>query len=178
MQTDFLDKILILLMVLILPVGIYTASKYAGQLDEPKEEQVQIAEEKLNEAVAKIQEAAVPQQEEPKIAPIEIADVSYASESGELIVSGAAPAANLNVMVSAVVTPSTYNTKTKNKDGSGESVLGEQVEVHAVKTDSVGHFTYKRKVDVKDIDLIELRFEQSESSATVQYNLVENKRTL
>ena len=181
MKTDLLDKILIILMITILPIGIFVASKYKNQSEnQAVAEETQIAEAKLNEAVEKIQKAAEVEKES-YIEPILIDKVSYASSSGEMDVVGRAPGSNMTVMVSAVITPSVYAKDDKKASGSAKvknEILGETVEVFAVKTDANGEFQLVKEFDAEEIDIVELRFEQSESTATVQYNLVEGRRTL
>jgi len=54
--------------------------------------------------------------------------------------------------------------------------LGQAVDVVAIKSEDDGSFTFVKKIDSKPIGIIDLRFDMDQSSATVQYDLEENKQ--
>jgi hypothetical protein len=188
MKSDLFDKLLIVLMVILLPVSIFIASTLKDSSDIAAGNQsTDESQQRIDQALEQLQNAAKPAQA-VQVPPITIQSISFASKSGELRVTGEAPGKNLNVMVSAVITPpktlhkpSTELDITESASDSaslGESVLGESVDMVAVKTSSDGSFTFIKKIDTKKADLIELKLDQGESTATVQYNLLENRRTL
>ncbi len=189
MKTDLLDKFLILLLISMLPTAIFITSQNQ-ELEGGNAKKAAEAEQKIHQAIQQLQ-ASKPV-DVPKAAPITIDKISYATESGELTITGVAPGRNLNVMVSATVLPhkkttpapttkseidTTSSSSSAAKASSlDDAVLGESVEVVAVKADVDGKFTLVKKVDFKKTDLVELRFDQADSTATVQYSIQENKR--
>ncbi|NMB56905.1 hypothetical protein GYA19_03140 [Candidatus Beckwithbacteria bacterium] len=183
---DLFDKFLIIVLIIILPTSIFfSARAYQNEIKELKSNADQEKIAKVNEAIDDIEtqlDTTFTKVQEKKTVPIEISSVKFATTSGKLEVTGKAPGKNLNIMVSAIVTPIKTTEKSKTSSGSAkkvdDSVLGEKVEVIAVKTDGEGNFKFIKQVDLKKIDLIELRFDQGDSSATIQYDLVRNKRTL
>lgn len=193
-MSNLIDKFLVFLMIIILPVGIFISSKVSNVSEE---EQLALVEEaklkKIDTALAEIKTAATPKKGEPKIPPIEITKVTYATESGKLKIEGKAPTANLNVMVQAVVTPKATPkpkpkkiTKVENAGSSSAQpkeedvevdVLGVNVDVVAVKTKEDGSFLISKDID-EDVALMEIRFDQGESTATIQYDFIAKKKIL
>ncbi|MGI5827895.1 MAG: hypothetical protein ACOX6V_02615 [Patescibacteria group bacterium] len=178
-MTDIVDKILILLLVLMLPLSIFLTSHYKDKLEGEDLEEVKM--QKIDKAIDQIK-TTVASEKKPPVTPITIESVTYASTSGELKVKGKAPNNNISVMVSATVTPPATSAKTASDSAetvgsSEEAVLGETVEVLAVKPDTEGEFTFVKKLDPEDVGVIELRLEQLESEVTIQYNLQEEDQT-
>jgi negative regulator of sigma E activity len=170
-MNDLLDKILVILLIITLPLSIYLTSKSDNN---------PIAQPNPEAVVAQAPAQPNPQVEKPD--PIIINDVSYATQTGQLKIVGVAPIANLNIMVSAVVTKSSEKNATNSAQPSpsaqAESILGKAIEVIAVKTNEKGKFTFAKIISDKSIEEIEIRFEQAESTTTIQYDLLNNKRTL
>jgi hypothetical protein len=188
-MADFLDKFLIFLLILILPITIFLSNKaYKEEIQGGENGLGQDKLEQVDQAIQQLEtqlDNKINSQQAKKTNPIKITDVSFASSSAELRVFGIAPTKNLNVMVSAIVTPKGGFTTEYQKEKIGtkssslvEPVLGQAVEVIAVRTDGDGHFEFAQKVDIKKVDLIELRFDQGDSSVTVQYSIRDNTRTL
>lgn len=193
MFNDIFDKLLVLLLVITLPMAIFFTSQHQNQLDEKANEQVNEKQiQKIDQAIKQIQSSSASKKtdEEAKAVPINIDKISFATQSGELKVSGIAPGKNLNIMVSAVVTPikkEIPKTKIASKSAQpkatesaslDETVLGQSVEVVAVKAGDKGEFSFVKKLDLQKPGILELRFEQGESTATIQYDLSKNKRVL
>jgi len=182
-MTDFVDKILILLLILMLPISVVLTSTYRSEADEKSQLQAEeVKLQKIDQALDQIK-TTVASDQQSKTLPIEIASVTFASASGELKVKGKAPLGNLNVMVSAVVLPAEkLKPLPEEKTASGsaetedeEAVLGDAVEVVAVKPNEEGEFAFVKKVDPDEVSLIELRLEQADSEVTIQYNLLEGE---
>ena len=191
---DIIDKVLVVVLVITLPIGIFVSAHMQESADVAKAEQIEQEKiGKLNQTLEELKAASAKETvvKAPEIEPITIRSVVYASDSGKLRVEGTAPGTNLNVMVQAVVTEKAKPTpkpKKVVKQASGSanvavkeddsSVLGEAVDVVAVKTDDTGNFTLVREVDTDEVTLVELRFDQAESTATIQYDFIANKRIL
>lgn len=197
MKTDKMDKILIVVLILLVPSSVVVAS-FLERKDEEQSilEVKQLNEQKFNKVIEELKTAKDQPLPEPSQPKIEITNVSYATQSGTLTVKGKAPGKNLTVMVSTIVTkhspqraqtlpsPSasasaqpTHSAALSDSD-LDELVLGEAVDVKAVKTDGSGAFTYVREINEIEEALIDLRFDQGDSTAMVQYSVVEGKRTL
>lgn len=176
-----LDKIVLLLLILTLPVGVVVAQRYgrAGSGVE-SEETVKKVDALINQINQSNQQpaAAAPQQA------FSISTVHLATESGTLMVTGVAPKTNAQVMMSAVVTPiggtKTQTTSKKTASDSAEPtevpVLGDSIETHAVSVEAGGVFVINYPVeDIDATQKIELHLEQGMYSTSVIYNVKEKK---
>ncbi len=202
-MSQLIDKLVVFLLIIILPVSIYVSS----QLDQKShEDQVRAIEEekisKINEAIKKMEankQAELEKLSSQIVPPITIEAVNYYKDKNEIKVEGTAPGTNLNVMISSMITKYKDVDPVADSDDSLEAstsaeasasskpqkpiakvaedinVLGESVEVKAVKSDDVGKFSFIKKID-DDVALLELRFDQADSTATVQWDFIENKR--
>ena len=191
-MSDLLDKFLILILVVTLPVGVFVSSKVQENAD--LNEAVLIEQEKMTKIDKTLEDLRAASAKEaipvaPTIEPIEISIVTYNEDEEKIRIEGTAPGTNLNVMVQAVVTkiakPTPLPVKIiKAASGSGnvaekvedKSVLGESVDVVAVRTDNDGNFVLVREIDYDSTALLELRFDQAESTATIQYDFIANRR--
>jgi len=176
MHSDLTEKLLILIMITLLPVSVFVASNYQQKLEKQQRESLekeQIA--KVNALMAQLQTQAV--QNEAKS--IEIGQVYYATQSGKLVVKGSAPKAESNILVSQVLTAAPTN-KDRNvshsASNSAYNVLGEAVDVVAIKSDKNGDFTFVKKISSQEASVIDLRFDQDQSSATIQFDLLKLKQ--
>lgn len=183
MKIDILDKIIILALIAILPASIFLASKFQNENETLMVKKIQDEQlAKVNKVIENIEETKNSQEIGSKIIPIKISNVEYATDSGKLTIEGLAPGKNLNIMVSAVLTSKDDKKNINNKIASKAAildedlVLGQNVEVIAIKTDENGNFKFVKNINIKTTDAIELRFDQAESSATIQYDFSENKR--
>jgi hypothetical protein len=182
MKSDILDKFLILLLIITLPVSIFLTSQYGKKIGQEKEKKLQEEQMvKLNQALTEIRNNETTNQQAIQT-DIKIDEINFATKSGELTISGSAPVKNLNIVISAITTPAKIKAKSdKRSSKSGElseEVLGQKVDVVAVKTDNDGKFEFVKKIDSEKIGLIDIRLDQGEASLTVQYSFLENKRTL
>lgn len=179
MKSDLIDKLLIILLVVILPASIFSASKIEEKekiRTEEKLRQEQLA--KVDEVIKKIEQKTETDSMASLTSAIEIKEVVYASKSGELSIKGKAPEKKLNVMISTIITPPNSNNTKQASSSAFNQVLGQEVAVNAVKTNNDGEFEFVKKINKKEVDIIELRFDQNQSSATVQYDVSKNKRIL
>jgi len=177
MNSDLIDKLLIILMIVLLPVSVFFASNHQKKYEKLREEELAREQmERVTQAVAAIQNQAEANAQKN----LEITQVYYATESGKLVIKGTAPKPDQNIMVSAVLSPpgkSKNDTSDKSDSGNnGNNVLGQEVDVVAIKTDENGDFAYVRKIDAKEASLIDIRFDQDRSSATVQFDLQKRKQ--
>ncbi len=160
-----IDKFLIFLLVITLPLGLFAAYRIqkqaAGkQMDEQRATQI---DEALNQIEQALERPAQPSQ--PKIS---ISSVNYASDSGKLEVTGIAPQPEAQIIVSAVVTSSS-------KSEGNDKVLGERVDVVAVAPQPDGTFVFKYPIEDESSQAIELKFEQNGAISSIKYDLVKNK---
>ena len=101
-----------------------------------------------------------------ELAQINIAAVYFATESGELIMSGVAPKSDLSLQVSVV-----EKKRIAQKESTDSAVLGESVDVRAVQVGTEGMFKYTYGVEKpKELDRLEVRFVQGNASKTVLYH--------
>jgi hypothetical protein len=181
-MTDIFDKILISLLVLMLPLSIFITSRSKNQLEGGGSTQLEEANmQRIDMAIDQIKTTVASDKKSHK-PDISIESVTFASTSGELKVRGTAPTANLNIMVSAIISPP--ETDSKSASGSAEvvgitdeAVLGEAVEVVAVKPNSEGKFAFIKRLNQAKVGIIELRLKQLDSEVVIQYNLQEKDHT-
>jgi Na+-transporting NADH:ubiquinone oxidoreductase subunit NqrC len=177
MESDLLDKLLILLLITVLPVSIFLATNYQKKIIQ--NEKAELEKEQMIKVTETVKEIrAHDMQVKPEI---EIEQVYYATESSKLVVTGTAPLRDTIVMVSTVLTGEA-DKKDAEATQSGKkkatpNVLGQAVDVVAIDVDEDGNFTFVKKVESEDARVIDIRFDQDSSSATVQYNLKEQKQT-
>ena len=174
MDSDIIDKLLIILLIILLPISVFIASNYQKKNELALEKEIE--QEQMKKVTAAVNQINS-QQIQPQY-PVEIEQVYFATESSKLVITGKAPKANSTLMVSSVI--SIKNSQDKNSSSSAKKepsdVLGQAVDVVAIKSEDDGSFTFVKKIDSKPIGIIDLRFDMDQSSATVQYDLEENKQ--
>lgn len=165
---NLLDKLLLVLLLLMLPLGVVASKKLLGgslTADKPSEfEQLGQTLEKIADK-QKTPGSAIPE--------IGITGVVASSESGMLTVAGVAPSESTTVTVTATILPTaTAETGTQKKS---DEVLGQTVEIKAIKPKAGGSFSFN--YPVRGVTgVVELRFEQGMSVTTVQYDMKERKQ--
>jgi len=165
-----LDKLLIGLMILILPVTIGLSWYFWGQAEVDPETQARM--EKLDSLIAQLnQEAAQPASEagvnEPKI---DVTTVFYATESGELTVTGVAPETKLNMYLTAVESGGVADA---DEESTESAVLGKSLVNQVVKVGVGGVFVVNYEAESVEGKRVELRLEQGQASKTVVYDFDE-----
>lgn len=172
MESDFVDKLLILLLITILPISIFIASNYQKRVELEMEKEIEKEQmQKVTVAVNQMQTQQVKQQY-----PIEIGQVYFATQSSKLVVVGQAPKANSTLIVSSVLNTESSDIKSASNSAKKNpaDVLGQAVDVVAIKSESDGKFTFVKKIEEKPSGIIEIRFDMDQSSTTVQYDLDKN----
>jgi len=172
---NLIDKLLLVLLIVIGPLGLVGAYVMMGQEGESLESTVAIDEAKLEELAARLsnQQAATVAAPTPK--PFMLASVGYASQSGELVIKGKAPEGTASVMVTATVLPTSEELA---KLEEGEAVKGSQVETESVVPKTDGEFSYGYDLGRATKGIVELRLEQGESVKTVRFDLETRKQLL
>lgn len=172
---DLFDKFLILLLIITLPLSIYFASKYSKKINTTSQ--------------TKTTTTSPVQQEVQPNAQIKISQVFHDQEKNQLIINGKAPVANLNIMALSIITPKKETIKESTKSGktkestiaalkTNENVLGQNVEVKAIKANNEGTFIYIYDTRKLNLEQVEIRFEQLDATATIQYDFEAEQRTL
>lgn len=175
---QLIDKILLALLIILLPVGILASRKITGGNEasgtgDERVQQLKKIESLLNELS---EESLSPQMSNiTQDLPMEIviSSVDYSSDSGLLRLSGTAPTDEMAVMISTVVFEEV--DEEANSAVSNIGVLGETVTTEAVMPRDGGAFSYQHII-VDTVGVVELRVEQDRSVETVRYDLTENRR--
>jgi hypothetical protein len=165
---DLIDKLLILILIIGLPLSFYFTSKYSPVSQIITQGDSNINE--VNQAIADLQTSLDSGDIDP-VQVIIINKVSYASDTGILRIEGNAPIPKLTVMVSALVTKYVGEN-----EGSSSAVMGRKVETFATISGDQGRFIFAKKLLSIDAQVVELRFEQGNASTTLQYDLFKQKR--
>lgn len=180
-----IDKLLLGLLVILIPLGIFFAQWFLRTPEEPQvaetEVDVNALEQLIRQAVAQSQ----PTQKEPKQS-FTISAVTYASESGTIRLSGKAPTGDSNILVSATVIPNDRKTIISdelNPDGTTDEdeelnlEQGLSVQFYSVLPDEQGVFTYEYVVaeELRN-SKVELRLDQNQASSTIRFDLVEKRQ--
>ncbi len=163
---NLVDKIILGLLVVILPVGVFFSYRViSNEGEETSSDYVGIDEAKLEDLVNKLSTQKTPVVAEPKAKPISISSVVYSTESGKLKVAGSVPEANAAVLVTATVLP-------HGEDDEEDTVKGLIVETVPVLPTDKKAFMYEYEVDEDELTgMIELRIEQNDSVRTVRFDL-------
>lgn len=158
-----------------MPISVIVVARMDNETkDNSGEILVQENMAKLDKALAEL-ESKIADTKINSPTPISIETVDYATASGKLVIEGKAPTADTNVMIATVVTP---KSKTASESAKTNNVLGEAVELVAVKADNNGKFVFMKKIDAKKIEIVELKFEQGGSNTTITYDLEKRKRVM
>ena len=167
-----LDKLLLVLLVVMLPLGIIFSRKFmVSNPNQVKEAEVKRIEALL-EGLSKDKKVETKEVETKEESGFNITLVNYASESAVLKVAGVAVDPKMFIWI-GVVRDSTVDMNpleaTAEKGG-----LGKEVVWQTVKPRSDGSFVYEYVVSGDGI--VEVRLEQNKAVETVRYNLTEKRR--
>ncbi len=175
------DKLLLALLLVLLPVGIFVAATLTKQADsktggEGTQDVATVEDLKKMLESMQQQPKAV---SKPETSPIEVTSVMYASHSGRLQVAGLAPQPQVAITVSAtVLPPESLLTQEINASASADNnVLGHAVEVKSVKPAAGGSFVYEYSLPRKE-GLVQVTLQQGQATKVVQFDLQANKQTL
>jgi hypothetical protein len=176
------DKLLLVLLLLLLPVGIFVASTLSKQTEGKSADGSSLTDAATVEDLKKMLESM---QNQPKSAPkdalnpIEVTSVAYASDSGRLQVAGLAPQAQVAITVSAtVLPPESLLPQEINASASADSnVLGHAVDVKSIKPASGGSFVYEYALP-RNEGLVQVTLQQGQVTKVVQFDIKANKQIL
>lgn len=170
------DKLLLLILVAVLPIGLMASYQlFPKEVASPKKQEE--VEKKLDTLVQQLTVTAQQKSEEAK--PIQFGQVSYASQSGVLSVSGTAPAGNAAVLVSATVLPVANPTSSPGlKKTESELIKGSKVEVVSIQPNANGVFKFDYEVGKVSSGIVELRFEQLDSVKNIRFDLATKKQLI
>ena len=164
---NLIDKILIAILVILLPVGILL-SRYILTNDISPNEELVIDAKKLKAMINEFER--IDKETNALSKDFVMSSVSYATESGSLIVKGTAPSSSMNVMMSATVLPS---KDLEEEDG----VLGSIVENYSILVKRDGSFLINLPIENSQ-NIVEIRLEQEEVVRTIRYDLNKKIQTL
>ena len=167
------DKLLLGLLVLILPIGLLVVN-LSGNGDELEDEASDgstiVTVDNLEQILTEAQQGAAAKVESAEAEKFNITAVVYASDSGQLEVSGLAPGNKMSVQVSATVLPVSGQA-----DGD-EGVLGQEVETWAVAL-SPGQTSFRFVYPVEEAEgVLELVFVQGSAVEAMQVDLKTGER--
>ncbi len=176
------DKLLLVLLLLLLPVGIFVAATLSKQSDAKSTTGISAKDAATVEDLKKMLESM---QSQPKSAPkdvaspIEVTSVAYASDSGRLQVAGLAPQSQVAITISAtVLPPESLLPQEINASASADAnVLGHAVEMKSVKPAAGGSFVYEFFLPRKD-GLVQVTLQQGPTTKVVQFDISANKQIL
>lgn len=161
------DKILLTALILLLPITILLTNFYAQ-----KSQQQTVSKEnfdKVNLMLDQLQKSIVSKPQETLTPQISVTTVYFASESGELIISGVAPKSDLSLQLSVLEkNPTTV-------ESTSSAVLGDSIDVRALPVSGDGLFKYIHLLDKKNVpDKLEVKLEQGPASKTILYHFKSN----
>jgi len=170
-----LDKILLVLLILLLPLGIL-ASRQLLKISPNGATRADVTEKQITDIIQKLNEQVeLPPQTITQMPTLNVTAVTYASGAGVLKVAGVAPSGTVSITVTAAVLPP--ETIPELNTGINPDVLGQTVTIKAVKPQSDGSFTYE--YPVKDtLGIVEINLIQGNAHNTIQYDLQGQKRLI
>ena len=156
---NLVDKILLVLLVLMLPLGLGISYLiYTHNQEDKTDESLLIQQQKLDNIANQL--SAQNQSKKPKS--FSIGSIKYASSSGSLEISGKAPGEGASVLISATVLP---------VDEQGvDKIKGSQVTTVSIVPEIDKSFIYQFPTRQKK-GIVELRLVQNESVTTIHYDL-------
>jgi hypothetical protein len=164
------DKVLLIILILLLPVGIIASRQFGGQLGFKNADQSETQIKKIEDLLTQLNDKAGQAAEEPAVnQKIVITGVISASESGIIKIAGNAPLANQILWINYTVAdnkeeiPEIQSTKTKIK------VKSEVIQT-AVKPQTDGSFVIELPIIAKTGILYTL-IQQGSNSYSVSYDL-------
>jgi hypothetical protein len=172
-MSNLFDKLLIVLLLTLLPVGLWFSYSWAKSADEKSSGGVAGATDtqKIESLIAQINAQKTAPRPETTPLPFSITDVSQASESNTIKIRAKAPANDLAVLVSATVLP----VEDKTASGSAKKddlVKGSKVDTWSIAPENDKTFEVSVELDKKQKDgIIELRLEQDRSINTVRFDI-------
>lgn len=166
------DKLLLGLLIVLLPLGLWAAHRATQPNIEEEIQSNSTRPATVEELTQIIQELQQPvPTSEPNNPEIQITNVSFASESGTLQVAGTASDPQLSVMVSATVLPLGQDDPQElTGDPNTQDVLGYNVEIRSLRPLPGGGFQFHYRIP-PNTGAIEIRFDQAQSSKTVIYDV-------
>ncbi len=169
---NLVDKLLLVLLLVILPIGIYGSHRLINQGAGNGDAGTKMLDpNKLEQMIDNLsqQQVVVPNSEGEST--FDLWDVAFATASGKLTLRGKAPHSETSVLVSVTMIPRTDVIVELGSDEE-EVVKGSQVITMSVVPKTDGGFTYVYDVDEDEADgLVELRLEQEKSVMTVRFDL-------
>lgn len=179
MRVRMLDKILLGLLILLLPLGLLGGKAIMeSQSKQKSPDQEEVSVEDLKKILSQVQSSKSTDSPNSVQQKISVSGVSFATESGILRVGGVAPTQQLSVLVSATILPSASSEASNAAElgrGDGGGVLGRSVEVRSISVGPGGNFVYEYRPTITS-GIIELRFDQDYAQATLQYDLDQMKQ--
>lgn len=182
---SLVDKLLLGLLVVLLPLGVLVSYLMFSNADvsDGQIQEAQVDTTKLEQLIEDVTQQKAQEVQQAQIAsqgklPIDIAQVSFATESGTLKVKGRAPQPTTSVLVTATYLP-INQTVAELEPEEEPSVQGISVDTVSVIPSAGGEFVYEYAVDSKQTDgIIELRLEQDDIVRTVRFDLKQKKQVL
>lgn len=169
------DKILLAMMVLMLPLGMFASYKMFPKGDVLAEQDKKL--EEIDKLINELNSKTASLNNAPKKTPITLTRVTYASESGTLRAEGTAPVKSATVLVSATVVPPA--PKPAELGGSDDvRVFGTKVDTVSVPTATNGTFAFEYEIGSQTDGFVEIRFEQKDVVETVRFDLKDKKQVL
>jgi len=171
-----IDKLLLGLLVILLPLGLFLSQWLLSPAEETTESTTPATEvdiTKLEQLIRTTVAQSQPKKEVVKTFSVE--KVSYASESGILRVEGKAPEAASSILVSTSVLPK----KSETPPETDSSSIATPVQVYSIQPSPDTSFKYDYEVDKADLDeVIEIRLDQNLSTKTIRFDISLGKQVL
>lgn len=157
------DKILLGLLVLLLPIGIWVSHALLTQ-NTSSVEKVQVGGVKLKEMVGRFSKLALSAKEPTD--QLIVSRITYATQSGKINLEGKAPSSEMTVMMSVTVLP----PEAENSD----DILGFEVEHVTLPTSKTGAFKAAYPIIRNGGGIVEIRLEQNEMVKMIRFDLDKN----
>jgi hypothetical protein len=172
-----IDKLLLLLLIILLPVGI-VASRQLFQPSLSEDKQIEVQTKKVEELMSKLNTQLDKKSSQSKTSSdFSITAVTNSSESGVIRVAGVAPTGKISVYYTAVNIPKDIIPELNKNQVVDKKVLGESVQIKALKTNPDGTFILEYPVKGTN-EIVEFVLTQDQSQMIIQYDLGLNKRIL
>lgn len=167
------DRILLLLLVLLLPLGILASRAITGEVSFAGSPSAQLQEQQITELVQKLtQNAAAPSQS--NLGPdFTITAVLLASESGRLKIVGMAPQ-NQELLWVWTASSDSKQKKSTNASAAAQPIWDGPL---VIQPQVGGLFTVEVDVSVM-AGVVEVRLEQGKSTSLVRFDLAKNTQLL
>lgn len=176
---NFIDKVLLGLLIVILPLGIWGSHRLISQDNNATDSTVQVLDPtKLEELVDQLSNKQTGPVASTVPAEFSLASVAFATESGVLVLNGIAPNGETSVLVSVTVLKP-LNPIAELGENEEDSVKGTNVYTRSVVPKTDGGFKFEYEVASQDYEsVVELRMEQNLSVKTVRFDLKTRRQVL